>query len=82
LKEWGNFKTLSSIDEGSSLSAGESKIIFSYEFQEKDLDKIAQYLKIADEDDLPFNIIIEYASMYEEKWLIDSNENNHPVPLH
>lgn len=81
LGDWGDFKILSSIDEGSTLSAGESTTLFTYEFEEKDLDKIAKYLKVADEDELPFNIIIEYVSMYGEKWVIDSDNNQHPTPL-
>ncbi len=81
MKEWGNFTNFSNLAVGATLSADESRILFAYEFDEKYTEEISRYLKVEDQEKLPFNIIIEYTSMYEEKWKIDVQENGRPVSM-
>ena len=81
LEAFGEFRKLYSIQEGNSLSANETRILFAYEFNENQMRNISHYLGVSEDFNLPFNIIIEYGSMYEENWRIDSKSNGHPLQL-
>lgn len=81
LETFGEFRKLHSFGTGSALSAGESQVLFSYQFEEHQMLKISQYLNVEEDFSLPFNIIIEYASMYEEEWRIDSKSESQPFKL-
>lgn len=82
LAKFGVFRSTSAVGKGSTLSAGESKILFSYElFDAAKFNTMSEYLTLDENGNFPFNIIIVYSSIYEEKWKIDYQENGHPVKL-
>ena len=81
LEEFGDFKRFSNLGEGNTLVANESKVLFSFEFEEDKIEAIGEYLQISDDDLLPFNMEVIYSSMYDEKWKIDVYKGGHPVRL-
>ncbi len=81
LDEYGNFNRLSNLGEGNTLAAGEIKKLFSYEFLITDIEKISAYMQLEDEDTFPFNMEVEYSSIYDEKWRIDIQKGGYPIKL-
>lgn len=78
LKDFGDFILVSNLDEGSTLAPNEKVTLFSYKFKTENREKISTYIGLLNEDELPFNIEIEYSSMYNEKWHIDISNGGHP----
>lgn len=78
LEEYGFFDKLSTLNEGSSISANEQRILFSFNFHLKDIKILEEYLGIKTEEELPFKLVVNYSSIYEEEWQIDSDNNGHP----
>jgi len=82
LEKMGTFVVFNSISDGTAISEGESRTVFSYEFTQDKMVQIGEYIGVqAEEDELPFNVIIEYASIYDEKWRTTTNDRGHPVKL-
>lgn len=81
LVNYGNFNSFASIGEGSTLTANERQVLFSYTFDEENMQEIQKYLNVDEDDDLPFNLILQYRSIYEDRWIIDSDDNGHPKKL-
>lgn len=81
LSNLGEFTSFSSLSDGHTLSAGESRVLFSYRFSESSASSINEYLQIGIDEDLPFNLIVEYSSMYDEKWRVESKTDGHPKRL-
>ncbi len=67
---------------GSTLAANERKVIFSYYFDQNHIEFIQKYMNIEEKDDLPFNLIINYSAVYEEKWQTNYQNNNHPKKVY
>lgn len=78
LEEYGFFDKLSTLNEESSISANEQRILFSFNFHLKDIKILEEYLGIKTEEELPFKLVVNYSSIYEEEWQIDSDNNGHP----
>ena len=81
LREYGNFITVSDLNIGGVLPSSESVDLFSYQYDLKDENKINEYLNVSEPYQIPFDIYIEYSSMYEEKWIVRSNSEGHPKRL-
>jgi hypothetical protein len=78
INKYGGFNRLSTLSEGSSLTANEVSILFSFSFHQEDMKKLEEYLQIKTEEELPFKLVVNYSSIYEEEWQIDSDNNGHP----
>ncbi len=81
LLEYGNISQSTTVNPGSTLSSGEAMILFSYEFSLEYLEKVQADLKIQDIEDFPINFIVEYTSMYDERWIVRSTEKGGPLKL-
>ncbi len=78
LKEYGVFTQLTELELGEAIPASETIDIFSYQYDVTNENKINDYLNISESYVLPFDILIEYSSLYEEKWMVKSNTKGHP----
>ena len=65
---------------GSTISAGEIQNLYAVEIPIANLEKLIKYLGIEPGED-PIEIEVVYASIYKEKWRINSTEEGHPVEL-
>ena len=65
---------------GSTISAGEIQNLYAVEVPIANLEKLIKYLGIEPGED-PFEIEVVYASIYKEKWRINSTQEGHPVEL-
>lgn len=81
LKEYGTFTQLSDLAQGGAIPAEASVTIFTYQYDIKDQDTINKYLGVAAAYEFPFELVVEYSSLYEEKWSIRSSVDGHPVKL-
>lgn len=81
LEELGSFTSLSSIQVGQTIPAGESLTLFTYKFLERNVGNIQEYINIGPDDDIPFTVILRYASIYEEEWEVESDAVGHPKKL-
>ncbi|WP_299529181.1 hypothetical protein [Ulvibacterium sp.] len=81
LREYGVFTQITELKIGEALPASKTVAIFTYQYRRIDEDKINNYLNISESYELPFDVLIEYASLYEEKWMIRSNSKGHPTKL-
>ena len=81
LFELGEFYKLSTMTTGSTLSPNEKQILFTYGFKKDNMETIQKTLKIDNEDNYPFRVVIEYSSIYEERWRIDTDITGHPEKL-
>ncbi len=81
LANYGYFQMITELTEGEAIPASEATEIFSYRYNEKDQELIDQYLGISKSFDLPFDVLIVYSSMYEEKWKVRSNTQGHPEKI-
>ncbi len=81
VEDFGEFKKFSNIVDGSTLAANESKVLFAFEFDEEKMEDLYGYLKIGEEEELPFDIQIDYSSIYDEEWRIDINRGGHPIKI-
>ena len=78
LREYGVFTQIAELEVGEAIPASKSVHIFTYQYDLINESKINNYLNITESYELPFDIFIEYSSMYEEKWCIRSNLKGHP----
>ncbi len=78
LKEYGVFTQLTELELGEAIPASETIDIFSYQYDVTNENKINAYLNISESYVLPFDILIEYSSLYKEKWMVKSNTKGHP----
>ncbi|MCI5090925.1 hypothetical protein [Phaeodactylibacter sp.] len=76
LGDFGHLVESSSLSEGSTLTPNEEQILFTYSCELSQLPKILEYFEVKepDEFEFPFNIEIEYSSIYEEKWTVDYDD--------
>ncbi|WP_422083801.1 hypothetical protein [Ulvibacterium sp.] len=81
LRKYGVFTQITELKIGEALPASKTIDIFTYQYQRIDEDKINDYLNISEPYELPFEVHIEYSSLYEEKWIIQSNSEGHPIKL-
>ncbi|RDY61527.1 hypothetical protein [Flagellimonas nanhaiensis] len=82
LKEYGVFSQVTELKVGEAVPASETIGLFTYEYNQNREDEIKEYLNITESYEFPFAILIEYSSMYEEKWVVNSNiEGEHPKQL-
>ncbi|NRB48331.1 MAG: hypothetical protein HRU41_11715 [Saprospiraceae bacterium] len=78
LKTYGHFSLVSDLSVGGAIPASESIDLFTYQYDLKNEDQINKYLGVEESYQLPFDIYVEYSSMYEEKWMVTSNKKGHP----
>lgn len=78
LKTYGHFPLVSDLSIGGAIPASESIDLFTYQYDLKNEDKINACLGVNKPYQLPFDIYVEYSSMYEEKWIVSSNRKGHP----
>lgn len=78
LREYGVFNQITDLKVGGAIPVSQSVNVFSYFYDIVDENKIKSYLEISDFQELPFNISVVYSSMYQEKWMVTSNEEGHP----
>ncbi len=81
LFKYGSLTKTSSLTVGSTLSPNEKKILFTFTFLKENITAIQKLLNLSDEDEFPFRVIIQYASIYEEEWKIDTDISGHPEKL-
>lgn len=81
MKRLGFFNQISDLSEGESLPASESKDLITYQYDERYERELLDYLGVDEPYELPFSIRVVYASMYEEKWRVESNKEGHPERL-
>ena len=81
LSEYGVFTQITELEIGQAIPASTTVHIFDYEFDAENEDKIKEYLNISKLYEMPFDIFIEYSSMYEEKWVVQSNSKGHPKKI-
>lgn len=81
LKSLGKLRHTSSLSEGSALAANESKVLFAYEYDVEKIPEIMGYLNVQEDDNLPFEIEIEYSSIYKEKWKVSTDDEGHPLRI-
>ena len=81
LKEYGVFKEITELEVGEAIPVSETIDVFSYQYNLINEKKIIDYLNIPGPYELPFSMLTEYSSMYEEKWIVDSNTKGHPKRL-
>ncbi|MEM6719084.1 MAG: hypothetical protein AAF611_07215 [Bacteroidota bacterium] len=79
--ELGSFTKTSSLAEGSTLSPNEKQIMFTYAFKINKMPVIQESLGLTNEEQYPFQVVIDYASIYEEVWRIDTELSGHPKKL-
>lgn len=79
--KYGHFSQTFKLSRGSTLSAGESKSLLVFVFNETQRLSLLDYLGIQEVDDLPFLIAVEYSSIYEERWKTTSEQDGHPEAL-
>lgn len=77
----GDFTKTSSMVVGSTLSPNEKQIMFTYAFKVDKMPIIQESLGLTNEQQYPFQVVIEYSSIYEEEWRIDTNVAGHPKKL-
>jgi len=69
IEDYGELITVNSVLEKGILSSGEDNVLFSYRTKISEVPKLLAYLQIHDmEEELPWEIKINYTSMYEEEW--------------
>lgn len=81
LIEYGFFGQITELDIGEAIPASESIDIFTYQYNLDNEEKIKEYLNVDTAYEFPFVIAIEYSSMYEEKWIIQSDSKGHPKKI-
>jgi|GEM_PF-2946649 len=81
LKEYGHFPQITELEIGEAIPASESIDIFAYQYNLDNEEKIKEYLDVDTTYEFPFIIAIEYSSMYEEKWQIQSDSKGHPKKI-
>ena len=78
LSDYGVFTQITELKVGEAITASETVILFNYQFNLENEQDIYNYLGIENYLELPFHIWIEYASLYEEKWVVESENEGHP----
>ena len=81
LKELGVFTQITELQVGEAIPQSEKVNLFTYQYDVINEQKIFEYLEIANYHELPFKIKIEYSSIYEEKWMVESGKKGHPVKI-
>lgn len=81
LRKLGAFTSLSTVQEGLTLSPNETMILFSYKFNQNNINEIKKHLSINSEEKFPFSIELIYSSIYDEEWKVNSSKNGHPIKL-
>ena len=82
LREYGVFHQITELKVGDAIPASETIALFTYEYDQDHEDEIMTYLSSSKPYEFPFAILIEYSSMYEEQWEVNSNkQGEHPKRL-
>ncbi len=81
LDKLGSLITVSSISKGTTLSADETLTLYSYEYSDRNKNKILDYLNVNEFGEIPVDFKIVYDSVYEEKWKISFKEDDIPKKL-
>ncbi|MDN5204617.1 hypothetical protein QQ008_24710 [Fulvivirgaceae bacterium BMA10] len=81
LKDFGVFTQTYGLEAGGAIPASEIITIFTYQYNTENEKKIYDYLGSPEYYELPFIVSIEYTSLYEEKWIVESNSNTHPKKI-
>lgn len=80
LEEFGDIIQINIGETESALLPTERAVFFSFEVEESKVAELSEYLGLdVVTNDVPWNIEVQYSSMYEELWRI-SDEDNKPVP--
>jgi len=66
-----------SLTDGSTLSAGETVSLFKYRVRVDKLAALMAYMGVEEDED-PFEVYLEYSSIYNEHWKVYSGTSNHP----
>ena len=78
LDQKGQAWSFSTLEEGDALSAGESSVLLSCSIKNDKLAEVKEHLQF-NGNQLPFNLNVEYASMYDELWEINLHKGGHPI---
>ena len=80
--KYGKFVQTYNLSYGSTLVAGETRRLCTYHIPMRNLDKLMKYIGLTTENkELPFKIVVDYKSIYNDAWRLDSEEIGHPKPL-
>ena len=77
----GHFNTFTTIDRGETLTPNEIITLYTYVFKRENEEKIAEVLDLEENVEFPISVIIDYCSIYEECWRIESEKSGHPEKL-
>lgn len=81
LNQYGVMNTISELNEGQAIPVTEEIILFQYSYDSKYELQVNEILPLNEAYQFPFTITVDYASMYEEVWRIESNHDGHPRKL-
>lgn len=81
MREFGFFSQMTDLTIGEAIPASESVDLFTYEYDESVEKGLLSYLGVDAPYELPFSVKLEYSSMYEERWRVESNREGHPERL-
>lgn len=81
LKELGVFTQITELKVGEAIPESETVELFTYQYNVINEQQIFEYLGVESYYELPFRIRIEYSSIYEERWMVESDKKGHPVKI-
>ncbi|MEM1220965.1 MAG: hypothetical protein AAGH79_18735 [Bacteroidota bacterium] len=77
--EYGDFNLSAPIDPGTTFSPEEEHTFFEFNFPAAQLQEfLGDFLQLEENGRFPFDIVLRYASIYEEEWEISLSDNNKP----
>ncbi|MEO1711714.1 MAG: hypothetical protein AAFU60_00050 [Bacteroidota bacterium] len=77
--EYGDFNLSAPIDPGTTFSPEEGHTFFEFNFPESRLEEfLVDFLQLEQNGMFPFDIVLRYASIYEEEWEISLSNNKKP----
>ena len=82
IKKYGRLLQSTSYVKGTTLRPGEQSIYYTFAAFPSTIEELAEYLEVDKEQDDPFDFMVIYTSIYEEKyWQLNTLEGPEPVLL-